>query len=96
MKYKKPLVIDLSAVARATGQEPLVCMNGNGTVSDHMCYQGTGGNESVYDCVTGYNPEGGNGCGSGYNAWPGLDCSDGVHAAFLGFCTSGPTVEEWH
>jgi len=63
MRYQKPVVMDLSAGARARGQGPLSCVGGNGapnhttpctgglTVSGSDCY--SGGSAGGYYCEAG-------------------------------------------
>jgi len=42
MRYEKPLVVDLSAGARARGQGPLSCITGNGASGSEICATGNG------------------------------------------------------
>jgi len=90
MRYEKPLVVDLSAGARARGQWPLSCLIGNGASGTEICATGNGaksycsvGNgvkNPVPSCVGGgtVNPPGD--CYSGGNA-SGYYCEAGVSGA---------------
>ena len=71
MRYEKPLVVDLSAGARARGQGPLSCITGNGAQGANTCMTGNGakeycsnGNSVTGSCVGGGNV-GGTSCYSG-------------------------------
>lgn len=83
MRYEKPIVIDLSASARASGQEPLSCYPGPTPGDDwYLCETGGGPYSPVQGCNVGPAP------GSGSQVM----CISGV--AVLSVCESG--AGGWH
>jgi hypothetical protein len=73
-RYARPVIEDLTPVARATGQvSPLTCTSGGNART--YCYYGPDG--SIVDCVSGANAQGpSSGCNPGAvaNPWP---CTSG-------------------
>jgi hypothetical protein len=57
MRYQKPVVMDLSAGARASGQWPLGCYNGTTPGGSSYCQFGTGGDSIDYVCNVGPLPD---------------------------------------
>jgi hypothetical protein len=98
MHYEKPQVMDLSARARATGQDPLSCMNGNTPLGyEQVCGAGTspkfnaacslGGDTG--DCAAGTSAA--FTCLSGPSTILGSECSSGIGGS-TGDCTFGESL----
>jgi len=89
MRYQKPVVMDLSAGARATGQDPLSCYSGNTPGGQGACQMGTGGATWSGTCVTGPNAGGAGAsiCVGGLSAF--FTCSSGTGPGFDDTCTTG-------
>ena len=83
MRYEKPLVVDLSAGARARGQGPLSCITGNVAQGASTCMIGNGANEY---CSTGNSVTGS--CVGGGNVG-GTSCYSGGSPS--GYCVAGVT-----
>ncbi len=91
MRYKKPIIVEISSRARSKGWNP-ACINGNGA-GDWCCVTGTSGIASTQPCNSGGNPGtgvGGEVCVSGVG--PGFGyCNLGTSGQLYGdICTSGP------
>ncbi len=92
MRYGKPLVVDLSAGARAAGQGPLGCYNGDGANGwSEVCYTGTGPRYSIPPCRTGNRPPAVGDCIGGSSAFC---CESGASGSNdPNGCRSGPLVD---
>lgn len=95
MRYEKPIVLDLSAGARATGQEPLGCYSGNAPGGTGLCEAGTGGTAWVNPCAVGPAPggSGGDTCVSGAAASGGACISGAGGPSIYDTCTVGPSAQ---
>ena len=85
MRYEKPVVMDLSAGARAAGHGPLACVPGASAVEGvESCAPGNG---AGWSCSGG--PFGGNEavCASGGDPGFGNDCLNGT--TVTGYCMGG-------
>jgi hypothetical protein len=84
MHYEKPVVMDLSAGARAAGQEPLSCWSGSAYINGDACMVGDGN----WSCAVGpgatYET-----CVGGTTVTDGL-CVGGSVPIASDLCTSGP------
>jgi len=95
MLYQKPIVMDLSASARASGLGPLSCFDGAFPGGVLWCGVGSGGNAPSANCVVGPNATGGPVfCANGLNTAPDNWCQSGTGGTWPGgdTCTSGPGV----
>jgi hypothetical protein len=76
MRYEKPIVMNLSARARTTGQGPLGCVAGDAAGAWETC--ATGGNPYCSAPPS---------CVSGGAATPGGDCLSGTTVSY--YCEAG-------
>jgi hypothetical protein len=85
MHYEKPMVMELNARARVTGQTPNACIAGLAASGDETCVDGV---NAGFSCVPGVNPGGlGISCAPGTSPDDGFaDCADGATAFY---CTPG-------
>jgi hypothetical protein len=83
MRYEKPVVMELNARARVTGQTPNACIAGLEADGNETCVDGA---LAGWACVPGGNPGSGSACAPGINPGAGGDCADGS-SAFL--CVPG-------
>jgi hypothetical protein len=98
VRYQKPIIIDLSSSARATGQDPLGCYSGNTPSGlSNWCQAGTNvTNVSIYTCVAGPVPDGNTFYGTcitgpAVTGMAGAICQTGTAGNNYGdTCTSGP------
>lgn len=56
MRYEKPVVMDLSAAARAAGLDPLGCYNGSSPAGRPWCQAGTSASVFGGKCEVGPGP----------------------------------------
>lgn len=96
MRYEKPTIVDLGAVARASGQETRSCMSGTGPANQGVCGAGI---TPTWDssCTTGPDAgdcAGGSAAGftclSGVSTFYSYECAAGTGGA-AGSCTAGPS-----
>ena len=81
MRYQKPVVMDLSAGVRASGQVPLSCFGGNFPGGLLWCGAGTSGTAPSANCVAGPEATGGPVfCANGLNTAPDNWCQGGAGA----------------
>lgn len=84
MRYEKPIVMDLSAGARAAGRWPLACISGGTATDTETCGTGTA---AGWTCSAGTNGALGDTCYEGSNPGSGWeDCFPGSSATY---CASG-------
>ena len=74
MRYEKPIVMELGKRAKAQGQEPQACVDGNGVGTPWYCSEGgvagqsgscTDGSVASFDCYGGGEASPGSVCTSG-------------------------------
>ena len=92
MHYEKPIVMELNARARVTGQTPNACIAGLAADMNETCVDGA---LAAWACVPGGSP------GTGYSCTPGTnpddslgDCVDGT-AAFQCVPGAGGAVDPY-
>jgi hypothetical protein len=94
MRYEKPIVMDLSAAARARGQGPLSCLSGDNPGGLNMCAAGVNPTTCSNTCGVGPAPRSGSGdinfCYTGPSANTICESGGSGYASFDD-CTSGPT-----
>ena len=98
MRYQKPIVVELNASARASGQVPLSCMSGTGaTAYEGVCGAGT---SPTYNAACASGPANAGDCAGGATA--AFTCLSGVDTYYhyecaagtgggAGSCTMGPS-----
>ena len=91
MRYEKPIVMDLSGQARASGLMPLGCYNGTAAGLTEVCQTGTSPGSFTFNCGSGPVPAVGAGiaCISGVTPET-FYCMTGGLAIPSDNCTSGP------
>jgi hypothetical protein len=84
MRYEKPRVMDLSVGARAAGQGPLGCYNGDSPGDIPVCATGT--NPETSGCRPGGSPGNWEVCTGGSGAYA---CASGSGAEVSDTCQTG-------
>ena len=91
MRYQKPIVMDLSGQARASGLTPLGCYNGTAAGITEFCQTGGSPLPALFNCGSGPVPAVGPGFACISGAMPETSfCMIGTGATAIDACTSGP------